>query len=247
MVEDPSLDKHLAHFGINITQMKKSDKSMIELEIDLNQRLDEWFIIQEEGTKLTPVFGPGYTGLANLGNSCYLNSVMQVIFSIPDFQNRYYPPNAIFDAAPLDPPSDFTTQMAKLGYGLLSGKYSEEQQLNGETKEQAGIKPTMFKNLIGRGHHEFSTKRQQDVQEFFLHLINLIERNNRTNTAPSASDCFKFQVEERIQCSISKKVKYNSRTEYLLSLPVAQQMTNFEAFSAFEAMKKDLEAKGQKM
>ena len=33
----------------------------------------------------------------------------------------------------------------------------------------------MFKNLIGRGHAEFSSKRQQDAQEFLLHLINTIE------------------------------------------------------------------------
>ena len=127
------------------------------------------------------------------------------------------------------------------------GKYSEEQQSDSETKEQIGIKPTMFKNLIGRGHHEFSTKRQQDVQEFFLHLINIIERNNRTNASPPATDCFKFQVEERIECSVSKKVKYNTRTEYMLSLPVAQNMTNFEAYSAFEIKKKEMELKGQKM
>jgi ubiquitin carboxyl-terminal hydrolase 5/13 len=246
MVEDPNLTKHLAHFGINVTNMEKTDKSMVELEIDYNQRFDEWSIIQEEGSKLTPLFGPGFTGLTNLGNSCYLNSVMQVMFSIPDFQQRYYPPNNIFESSPSDPPSDFTTQMAKLGYGLLSGKYSEMPQ-NDETKEQKGIKPTMFKNLIGKGHHEFSTKRQQDVQEFFLHLINTIERNNRTNASPPATDCFKFQVEDRIQCVQSNKVKYNTRTEYLLSLPVAQEITNLEAFMAFEAMKKEMELKGQKM
>ena len=33
----------------------------------------------------------------------------------------------------------------------------------------------MFKTLIGRGHAEFSTKRQQDTQEFLLHLISVIE------------------------------------------------------------------------
>ena len=38
-----------------------------------------------------------------------------------------------------------------------------------------GIKPQMFKRLIGRGHPEFSTKRQQDAQEFILHLFNTIE------------------------------------------------------------------------
>lgn len=33
----------------------------------------------------------------------------------------------------------------------------------------------MFKALIGKGHPEFSTNRQQDAQEFFLHLINMVE------------------------------------------------------------------------
>lgn len=33
----------------------------------------------------------------------------------------------------------------------------------------------MFKALVGKGHPEFSTNRQQDAQEFFLHLINMVE------------------------------------------------------------------------
>lgn len=37
-----------------------------------------------------------------------------------------------------------------------------------------GIRPQMFKSMVGRGHPEFSTKRQQDAEEFFLHLVNLI-------------------------------------------------------------------------
>jgi ubiquitin carboxyl-terminal hydrolase 5/13 len=64
---------------------------MIELEIDLNQKVGEWDVIQEAGSKLTPMYGPGYTGMRNLGNSCYMNSVMQVVFTIPDFQQRYCP------------------------------------------------------------------------------------------------------------------------------------------------------------
>ncbi len=33
----------------------------------------------------------------------------------------------------------------------------------------------MFKSLVGRGHPEFSTRRQQDAQEFLLHLLNSVE------------------------------------------------------------------------
>ena len=42
-------------------------------------------------------------------------------------------------------------------------------------QSQEGIAPRMFKSLIGRGHPEFSTNRQQDAEEFLRHLFNIIE------------------------------------------------------------------------
>ncbi|KAL3215825.1 hypothetical protein MRX96_033440 [Rhipicephalus microplus] len=179
MVIDTNLAKHLEHFGIEISKMKKTEKTMLELEIDLNQRVGEWALIQEAGSKLTPLFGPGYTGLANLGNSCYLNSVVQVVMSIPEFQRKYYDgATQIFDSFPPDPAENFTVQMTKLAVGILSGDYSKEPACEGsnqsEPKEQEGIKPRMFKTLVGRNHPEFSTKRQQDAQEFFLYFLELV-------------------------------------------------------------------------
>ena len=35
----------------------------------------------------------------------------------------------------------------------------------------------MFKAVVGHGHPEFATNRQQDAQEFLLHLLNMIDRN----------------------------------------------------------------------
>ena len=43
-------------------------------------------------------------------------------------------------------------------------------------KEQDGIAPQMFKSVIGRGHPEFSSNRQQDAEEFFTHLFSTIDR-----------------------------------------------------------------------
>jgi len=80
MVLDPHLERHLSHFGINMAAMKKSEKSMVELELDINQRIGEWSALTESESELQPLAGPGYTGMRNLGNSCYINSVMQVCF-----------------------------------------------------------------------------------------------------------------------------------------------------------------------
>lgn len=66
----------------------QTERTMTELEIAVNQRVGEWEVIQESGTTLRPLFGSGLTGMKNLGNSCYLNSVMQVLFTVPDFQSK---------------------------------------------------------------------------------------------------------------------------------------------------------------
>ena len=46
----------------------QTDATMTELEIDMNMKIGEWSIIQESGKELTLCYGPGYTGLSNLGN-----------------------------------------------------------------------------------------------------------------------------------------------------------------------------------
>lgn len=112
MVIDPYLVEHLAHFGIKTNQLEKTEKSMVELEIDMNERIGEWSILTESTSQLEPISGPGYTGMQNLGNSCYLNSVMQVIFSVDDFIERYEKQSArVFAAFPADPANDFNVQM----------------------------------------------------------------------------------------------------------------------------------------
>jgi ubiquitin carboxyl-terminal hydrolase 5/13 len=88
MVENPFLEQHLLHFGINIAEMKKTERTMAELELDQNVNFD-FSRIQEADKELIPMFGPGFTGLTNMGNTCYLASVMQALFSIPEFVQRY--------------------------------------------------------------------------------------------------------------------------------------------------------------
>ncbi|XP_060618597.1 ubiquitin carboxyl-terminal hydrolase 5 isoform X1 [Anolis sagrei] len=250
MVLDPNLAEHLAHFGIDMLKMQKTDKTMTELEIDMNQRIGEWELIQESGVQLKPLYGPGYTGIRNLGNSCYLNSVVQVIFSIPDFQQKYVDKiEKIFQSSPSDPTQDFNTQVAKLGHGLLSGEYSKPSTTEGEQQPeqkdiQDGIAPRMFKSLVGKGHPEFSTNRQQDAQEFFLHFINMVERNCRSSENPN--EVFRFLVEEKLKCLATEKVKYTQRVDYIMQLPVPMEAAlNKDELLEYEEKKRQAEEEKQ--
>jgi ubiquitin carboxyl-terminal hydrolase 5/13 len=83
MVTDPLLAQHLSFWGIDIMRLEKTDKTLSEMEVDLNMTYD-WARIMEGGQQLVPLSGPGFVGLRNIGSSCYLNSVMQCFFAIPE-------------------------------------------------------------------------------------------------------------------------------------------------------------------
>jgi ubiquitin carboxyl-terminal hydrolase 5/13 len=76
MVVDPRLEQHLAHFGIRLGSCQKTDKSMVEIQIDMNAKIGEWAVLTEAGSKLQPLWGPAKTGLHNLGNTCYLVKIL---------------------------------------------------------------------------------------------------------------------------------------------------------------------------
>jgi ubiquitin carboxyl-terminal hydrolase 5/13 len=247
---DPELKTHLATFGINVMSQKKTEKSMTELQIEQNLTFD-FSLTAEDGSALTPVFGPGTTGLSNLGNSCYMASVLQMLFSLSPFQDRYYRrPSS-------DPSQDYVSEQAwthwatcgqalpadclecqlfKLADGLLSGRYSHPHTEKPpsdplahpapeHTPWQTGLKPTSLKTLVGKGHAEFATMRQQDAEEFFGHLLTVIRRYNHQagGGAPGEgepTEIFSFGLEQRLECLGCHRVRYRIDNSDVLSLGV---------------------------
>ncbi|KAF2770348.1 ubiquitinyl hydrolase [Teratosphaeria nubilosa] len=225
---DPELTAHLATWGIDIAGRVKTEKSLTEMQIDENLRW-EFSMLTDNGKEMKPMFGPGFTGLKNLGNSCYLNSVLQSIFSFPEFANRYYRPDEPVPAVG-KPAEDLEIQLRKVADGLLSGRYSKpnmDVSASEETHEipyQKGLALAMLKHLIGRGHAEFSTMRQQDSFELLLHLLKLIVRSQQTSRSQYKDiadpvEAFRFVLEQKLQCLQCKKVRY--RQDEMENLSVA--------------------------
>ncbi|KAF9218909.1 ubiquitinyl hydrolase [Gyrodon lividus] len=254
---DHELTTHLAAFGINVASQKKTEKSMTELQIEQNLTFD-FSLTAEDGSALEPLFGPGTTGLSNLGNSCYMASVLQTLFSLPSFQERYYrrpslgvSPNYVSETASAHwvtcsqslPADCLECQMFKLADGLLSGRYSKphtEKPPVGplahpapeHTLWQAGLKPAGFKALVGKGHAEFATMRQQDAEEFFGHLVTVLRRFNHQASGGAhegePTEIFAFGLEQRLECLSCHRVRYRVDNMDVLSLGIPAQEVPLE-------------------
>ncbi|KAF8245229.1 ubiquitinyl hydrolase [Wilcoxina mikolae CBS 423.85] len=221
---DPEIKTHLAYWGINIAERQKTEKSLTEMQIEQNLRW-EFSMTSEDGKELKPIFGQGLTGLKNLGNSCYLASIVQCLYSLPSFKERYFEKVKGMPEV-LNPAEDLETQLRKIGDGLWSGRYSRPDsdvvasEYSAELPHQKGLAPAILKALIGKGHEEFSTMRQQDAFELLLHLFSHIERSRHPEGLKDPVSDFRFVLEQRLQCMSCKKVAYRTDVQDNISVPV---------------------------
>lgn len=206
LVIDPHLAEHLSFWGIDIMKLEKSEKTLGEMEVDLNNNYD-WSKLIEDQEHLVPLSGPGCIGLRNIGSSCYMNSALQCLISIPEIQQRYYQNHsAIVHSLPSrsHPATDISVQFSKLADALLSDKFvpplspaatsaaSEGKtevvslgELSGDASllEKYVVAPLMLKQAVGKEHPDFSSGRQQDVTEYLSYFLDVLQREERTSLA----------------------------------------------------------------
>ncbi|KAI9625490.1 hypothetical protein H4Q26_016288 [Puccinia striiformis f. sp. tritici PST-130] len=226
---DDRLQEHLVHFSIEIAKQEKTEKSMTELQVEHNMKFD-FAMSGEEGLVTSHLFYKSFS-------------------HYPPFQKRYHHGIFELHSATCEstsPADCFDCQMNKVAHGLLSGRYavspstSQENGARDRTHDdhqaikafQEGIKPMMFKAFVGKGHPEFSTMRQQDADEFMRYFFQFIQRQVRQSSTKASllstlteSDLdptlpFRFELEEKLQCTSCQCVRYRYEEQEALSLPV---------------------------
>ncbi len=205
-------------------------KSTAELEVELNATY-AFDAITEKGAQLIPLAGPGLQGLQNLGNSCYMNSVVQMLFSgtVPELSFRYgmlagAGKNSLQNIAPTKAADDVLCQTTKLAYALSSGAFCGPIHNAGDADDTATdpkyrLAPRMFKHVVGKDHADFRTGQQQDAVQYFQYLLEKLDRAELgagdrlkskcgAGTALVSSHLFSFKTETRLVCEADNKIKY---------------------------------------
>ncbi|XP_060080638.1 ubiquitin carboxyl-terminal hydrolase 15-like isoform X1 [Ylistrum balloti] len=118
---------------------------------------------------------PGLCGLANLGNTCFMNSALQCMSSVPMLTQYFLNDdwvNEVNEDNPLGMRGEIARSYAELIKTLWSGKYSYTA-------------PRNFKYAVGRFAPQFSGFQQQDSQELMAFLLDgLHEDLNRIRQKP---------------------------------------------------------------
>jgi len=232
-VADKDIGKHLLSLGIDAKSQSKTEKTIGELELALNLAFD--LSKTYELTKNMELrFGKGYTGIKNTGNTCYIASVLQLLYSIEPIQIRYLDELKDHHTKCSRLPADcFFCQIIKLFNGMSSGKCSEKMlqkkvEFEGQTLEdkkidvyyQEGVNVGMLKNVVGKGHPYFSTSKQQDAYEYFVHFLNFMQKAEMTIKGKDHSTLFQFNAQTKLMCTVCHGVKYMTSKEQTLSLPI---------------------------
>jgi uncharacterized UBP type Zn finger protein len=179
----------------------------------------------------------------------------------------------------IQPSKDLRLQMGKLIEGMKTNKYVEqcheltkdlkrrdqllqkeltmtaedggnETKLDAASDEETYVTPTSLRTLVGEGHPEFSTGRQQDAGEFLEYVINLVEKQAReVYSTPSIdiSRLFTFDTVSRTDAGSSIGVKYETtRGNKVLRLPIPVHMiSNQKEYDEYLAAAAEEEAQGK--
>lgn len=131
-------------------------------------------------------------GLQNLGNTCYLNSTLQVLKSLPEMQETL----AVYKPEPVASGSNLQN-LSQFGLGGLGSSTDLTASLRDLYKQmsetQEGFPPLMFLNALRTAFPQFAQRSktghgyaQQDAEEAWSQIVSQLRQKLKVSTNPSS-------------------------------------------------------------
>ena len=212
MVIDPELNGHLSVLGIDPMTSRKTEKSTAELNLEVNLT-HSYSMVDASGSELKEFSGPWQRGFTNLGNSCYLASVIQALRNL-DREAFLAHEHNYLTCSNSRAADCISCQLKKIYEGLGS-------------EENLILRPWMLKRVAAGNSAEFNSGRQQDASEFLTHLL-----QNRFKRIPELAGLtreFEIQLEEIVVCGGcgNRRASNSSESLLILSTPEGRETCDF--------------------
>lgn len=211
MRKDSMVEGRLNVLGVDLRKIKKTEKTMNELQIEYNESY-EFSTVDGNGEEMRQVSGSFLKGLKNLGNSCYLASVLQGIIHMKQFQEAVsLLANSHFIQCTLKGPECILCQLLKI-YNAVASDQSHQC-----------LAPWMMKNLIGKKNSDFRNSQQQDSFELFQVLLQLFSKEELLgNYSFKLEQLFSFELYQLIECKNCHVFRVSKNMYTSLSLPIPE-------------------------
>uniref|UniRef100_A0A663LK41 ubiquitinyl hydrolase 1 n=1 Tax=Athene cunicularia TaxID=194338 RepID=A0A663LK41_ATHCN len=164
---------------------------------------------------------PGLTGLRNLGNTCYMNAILQCLCSVPPLVEYFLSGN--YQAALHNENSESAAAFGSLISDMWRGEFDS-------------VSPEVFYSVLGKQYPTFSKRTQEDAQEFLICVLDELHQalkkvraqlwsysarmKHQINETSIITQLFEGQLSYEITCLKCKSTTNRPESFTVLSLPI---------------------------